>query len=282
MIEVLRTGIATTIQDAGRVGWAHLGVGRSGAADPDSYALANRLVGNPAGAAVLETSGGLQLRTTATAMVAITGGACRIDVTDGPPLGPNAPGLLGAGAVLVLGPVRAGLRTYVAVRGGLATPVVLGSRSRDTLGRVGPEVLEAGVIDIGADPGTPVPVDLAPQRPWATDIGIVPGPRLDWFTTEAWALLTGQTYAVGAESDRVGVRLSGALALRRSRPGELASEGLVLGAVQVPPDGQPIVMLADHPTTGGYPVIAVVDDASLGAIVQAAPGTVLRLRTSGA
>jgi biotin-dependent carboxylase-like uncharacterized protein len=280
MIEIVRRGLATSIQDRGRPGWAHLGIGRSGAADLGALGLANRLVGNPSDAAAIETSGGFHLRVLAPTVVAISGASPPVEVDGGPPLGVGSPQSLPAGAIVRVGMPRRGLRTYVAVRGGLATPMLLGSRSWDTLGRIGVELADGDVLAIGEDPGTPIDTDVAPQRPWTEEIAILPGPRLDWFTPDAWQQLTTQPCVVAGETDRVGARLRLASPLRRSRTGELHSEGLVLGAVQVPPDGQPIVMLADHPVTGGYPVIAVVDEPSIASVAQASPGTRLRFRTA--
>ncbi len=280
MIEIVRRGLATSVQDRGRPGWAHLGVGRSGAADLGALGLANRLVGNPAGSAALETSGGLRVRVRTPAMVAVTGAPAAVTVAGGPPVGSGAPQWLPAGAEMRFAVPVVGLRTYVAFRGGLATVVVLGSRSLDTLGHIGTELADGDVLLVGADPGSPVGTDVAPQRPWPEEIGIVPGPRLDWFARDAWDLLTAQGYAVATDTNRVGARLRGGQPLRRARDGELAPEGIVLGAVQVPPDGQPIVMLADHPVTGGYPVIAVVEETSIAAVAQAAPGSHLRFRAS--
>lgn len=280
MIEVLATGIATTLQDHGRVGWAHLGVGRSGAADAVAHALVNRLVGNDEGAAALETSGGLRVRFAAPALVAVSGAPAVITVVAGPPMGHGHAHSLPAGAVLSIGAAPRGLRTYLAVRGGIAVDPVLGSRSRDTLGAIGPMV-EAGVhLPIGPDPGSALAVDVAPRRELGEVVGLLPGPRLDWFAEGTWELLCGQPYTVTGEVDRVGCRLRGAVPLTRRQQGELPSEGLVLGAVQVPPDRQPIVMLADHPVTGGYPVVAVVDDESIAVVAQARPGDVLRFRAA--
>lgn len=280
MIEVLAVGMATTVQDCGRPGWAHLGVGRSGAADASAHALANRLVGNAEALAMLETSGGLVLRCIAPALVAVTGAPAPLTVDGGPALGYGHAHVLPAGATLTVGVPRSGLRTYVAVRGGIDIAPVLGSRSRDTLGGIGSIVRVGDVLPIGADPGTPVAGEVAPARPSGDIVGVLPGWRRDWFAAGAWALLCGQPYTVGNDVDRVGCRLAGTRPLDRAVTDELPSEGLVLGAVQVPPDGQPIVMLADHPTTGGYPVIAVVDDVSLGIVAQARPGDTLRFRAA--
>ncbi|MFI7210390.1 biotin-dependent carboxyltransferase family protein [Micromonospora maritima] len=280
MIEVLRAGPLTTVQDQGRPGWAHLGVPRSGALDPDALRLANRLVGNPEDAAGLEiTLTGCVLRVTRAVTVALTGAPADVLVEHG---GRRRAGDLGrplslpAGAVLLVGPARAGVRTWLAVGGGIAVEPVLGSRATDTLSGLGPPPLRDGDrLPLGPPAGPPPPVDLAVTRPVPDEVRLTvrPGPRQDWFTPAALDLLCGDAYTVGPDSNRVGARLAGA-ALPRARAGELPSEGLVLGAVQVPPDGQPLVFLADHPTTGGYPVIGVVDDVT--PLAQARPGTTVR------
>jgi allophanate hydrolase subunit 2 len=165
------------------------------------------------------------------------------------------------------------------VGGGVAVPAVLGSRSTDTLSGLGPAVVRDGdVLPVGAAAGLPAGVDLAPYPEVGGDLvlRVWPGPRRDWFTAEAVATLLGAVWRVSATSNRVGVRLGGPV-LGRAVGGELPSEGLVVGAVQVPSGGEPLVFLADHPTTGGYPVIGVVDDAGLALCAQARPGTPVRL-----
>ena len=183
-----------------------------------------------------------------------------------------------AGKTLSVGPAREEVRSYVAVSGGIDVEPVLGSRSTDTLAWVGPPRVSAGQrLRVGRRRGRPATVDAAPVAPRARVLTLHRGPRSDWLADEAWAGLHGASYVVAPESDRVGLRLSGA-ALRRSREGELPSEGIVLGAVQLPPSGQPIVFLADHPTTGGYPVVAVADPAGLDACAQWRPGERVTLR----
>lgn len=283
MIEVVGPGPLCTVQDAGRVGWAHLGVGRSGAADRAALALANRLVGNAADAAALEcTFGGAQLRFHAAVLLALTGAECDVVVDDGPPLGFRQPTAVPAGARVVLGPPSRGLRTYIAVRGGIDVPAVVGSRGTDLLNGLGPPPIIAGdLLAIGDDPLTPIPTEFAPPsagHEWP--ITIWPGPRADWFAPAAWIALAQSPYVVLPASNRIGVRLSG-VALERAVTAELLSEGIVEGAIQVPNDGQPLIFLADHPTTGGYPVIAVVDPAEIDRIAQARPGDTLRFRWRG-
>jgi biotin-dependent carboxylase-like uncharacterized protein len=281
VIEVVRAGPLTTVQDLGRHGWAHLGVPRSGALDAPALRLANRLVGNPEGAAGLEvTATGCVLRLEVAATVAVAGAPAPITV-DGRPRAIGTPLAVRAGESLALGPALVGLRTYVAVSGGIAVPPVLGSRSTDTLSGLGPAPLRDGdSLPLGADSGRlPVPstVDFVPfsSPPDAVVLRIRLGPRDDWFTEEAVELLCGTPYTLTPFENRVGARLAGA-ALPRAKAGELPSEGIVLGAVQVPSDGLPLVFLADHPTTGGYPVVGVVDAADLPLLAQARPGTTVR------
>lgn len=273
-VTVLEPGPLTTVQDAGRAGQAALGIGRSGACDRTSYGLANRLVGNQDGAAVLEvTFGGLVLRADCDALVVTTGARC-------PGAPHNAPQVLRAGRELRLGPPPAGLRTYVAVRGGLDVPPVLAARSTDVLAGIGPDPVSAGtVLPVGTRRADLPGVDVAavPEPPAGeVSVRVSPGPRRDWFSDDAWQRLLAQPWSVTSESNRVGLRLDGE-ALMRSREGELVSEGMVRGALQVPPSGLPVLFLADHPVTGGYPVIAYVDDDAVDRCAQLRPGQALRL-----
>ncbi|MEV5733950.1 biotin-dependent carboxyltransferase family protein [Streptomyces sp. NPDC052292] len=280
---VVRAGALTTVQDRGRPGYAHLGVPRSGALDPRAAALVNRLAGNPAAAAVLETTvDGCALRPRSTVTVAVGGAPCPVTV-GGRPAAWGAPVVVPAGELLEVGAAVAGLRSYVAVSGGIAVEPVLGSRSRDLLSGLGPPPLADGVVlPLGAPVGPPARVDAAPQ-PGVPDelvLRVTLGPRDDWFTASALRTLTTRAYRVSPAGNRIGLRTEGP-ALERARAGELPSEGMVLGAVQVPPDGRPVVFLADHPTTGGYPVIAVVRAADLPAAAQAVPGTPVRFVAAG-
>ena len=212
-------------------------------------------------------------------LVAVTGAPAAVTV-DGRAAPFSAPWTLAPGAVLGLGVPPAGLRTYLAVRGGIAVPPVLGSRSTDTLSGLGPAPLAPGdrlpVGDLAAEEPF---VDIAPVRPPSPVpvLRVLPGPRRDWLDPAAWTALTTQEWTVTADSNRVGLRLAGPQ-LTRARTDELPSEGLVAGAVQVPPDGAPVLFLADHPVTGGYPVLAVVATADLGAAAQLRPGDSLRFR----
>ncbi|MEU8653405.1 biotin-dependent carboxyltransferase family protein [Streptomyces sp. NPDC048737] len=275
---VVRAGALTTVQDRGRPGHAHLGVPRSGALDAPAAALGNRLVGNPSGTAVLETTlDGCAVRPRCAVTVAVTGAPCRV-VVDGRPAAWGTPVRVPAGAVLDVGRAVCGVRSYVAVGGGVAVDPVLGSRSTDLLSGLGPAPLTDGtVLPLGRAGAPCAHVDVAPQPAPPTELvlRVTLGPRDDWFTPEAVRVFTSRAYRVSAASNRIGLRTEGP-ALDRAATGELPSEGMVLGAVQVPPDGGPVVFLADHPTTGGYPVVGVVRPSDLPHAAQAAPGTPVR------
>jgi biotin-dependent carboxylase-like uncharacterized protein len=277
-LHVVRAGALTTVQDLGRPGWAHLGVPRGGALDVPALRLANHLVGNPAHLAGLETTlTGCELRFTTDVTVAVTGATTDVTV-DGHPAVWGAPVAVPAAAVLGVGRAAAGVRSYLAVTGGVDVPPVLGSRSTDTLTGIGPAPLADGaVLPVGTPRSPAAAVEPAPGGTPAGDlcVRVTLGPRDDWFTGPALRLLTATAWTVTPASNRVGMRLDGP-PLRRRSDEELPSEGVVLGAVQVPADGRPIVFLADHPTTGGYPVIAVVDLGDLPALAQARPGATLR------
>lgn len=269
---VLATGPLTTFQDAGRPGQASSGIGRSGACDRAAYALANRLVGNPAGSAVLEvTFGGLRLLAQRDAVLATTGARCAGHFPH------QAPTALQAGEQLRLGPPVTGLRTYVGVRGGFDIEPVLGSRSTDVLGGLGPAAVSVGdELAVGepllsASGGEPAAEPVGGEL----SVNVLPGPRRDWFTDAAWAALLASPYTVSMQSNRVGLRLEGTL-LDRVRTDELQSEPMMRGAIQVPPSGQPVLFLADHPVTGGYPVLAYVVDDDVDRCGQLRPGQTLR------
>ena len=254
MISVESWGIAGSVVDRGRAGLAWLGQSRGGAVDVVSLSLANRLVGNAEGSAGIETSGGLTLRVSQPTMIALTGAVAEVSVNNGPAVGWGSPVSLPAGAQLRVGRLMDGVRLYIAVRGGVSR--------------------EADVLRVGSDPATSAATQAAPRAAASTQLRVWPGPRTQWFQPTAWVSLMSTTFEVTGTS-RVGVRLQGA-ALLRLDDRQLPSEGVVEGAVQVPPDGQPIIMLADHPTTGGYPVIAVIDPADLHHVAQAPLGTTLR------
>jgi biotin-dependent carboxylase-like uncharacterized protein len=273
-LRVVATGPSVLVQDLGRLGLAHLGVPRAGALDAPAAALARRLVGGAPDDAVLEVLlGGLEVvleaDTGSGAWVAVTGAPCPVAV-DGraAPLGRAV--WVPAGSRLVLGRPATGLRSYLAVDGGLPVAEVLGSRSSDTLAGVGPAPVRVGDrLPVGVRRGEPGRAEVPPARATGP-LRLHPGPRSAW-CEDPLAALTSGAWTVGADSDRVGLRLHGEPLVRR-RTEELPSEGMVLGAVQVPPDGQPVVFLADHPPTGGYPVVAVVEEADLWRCAQLRPG----------
>jgi biotin-dependent carboxylase-like uncharacterized protein len=279
-ILVRQPGLLTTVQDLGRHGLAHLGVPTAGAVDRRAFALANRLVGNPPGAAALEiTVAGPELELETGGWVALTGGRAEATL-DGRPLPMDVAVRAGAGQVLAVGQLTSGLRAYLAVRGGIDVDPVLGSRSTDTLATLGPPPLsEGGRLPLGGDaPGDPfLQVAPTPRVDPEPLLRAVRGPRDDLFTEDALATLLATAWTVSSDSDRTGIRLEGP-ALARRHQVELASEGMVEGSLQVPPDGHPILFLANHPTTGGYPVIAVVAGPDLPLAAQARPGTRLRFR----
>jgi biotin-dependent carboxylase-like uncharacterized protein len=264
-LEVESAGVLTTVQDRGRLGLAHLGVPRAGALDQPAADLANRLLGNDPDAAVLEvTLGGFSARLSAGTWVALTGAG----------VGHPAARWYDAGRSVEV-PVPAwGVRSYVAVGGGFQVEPVLGSRSTDTLAWVGPPRVEAGAVLHVAGHADPAPVDV-PRLPRPGPLRVHAGPHEDFFEDTVLADLCAATYVVRPESNRVGLRLEGPSVGRRGSR-ELASEGMVLGAVQVPPDGQPVVLLADHPPTGGYPVVAVVHPDDLWRCGQLRPGERVR------
>ena len=274
-LHVERAGPLTTVQDRGRTGLAHLGVPRAGPLDVPAAEFANRLVGNGPEAALLEvTWGGLELTTADGVWVAVTGAPVPLDVDGAARAGDRAE-WLPPGARLRLGAPRAGVRSYLAVAGGVAVEPVLGSRATDTLAWVGPPRVEDGAkLPVGEPTGPPAAVD-APRPRRAGPLRVWPGPRSDWFGGDALERLCSTSYVVGEASNRIGLRLDGP-APERVRDDELPSEGMVLGAVQVPPGGQPVVFLADHPPTGGYPVLAVVHPDDLWQCAQLRPGEELR------
>lgn len=280
-LEVTAVGPQVTVQDLGRPGQAHLGVPRSGALDEPAHRLANRLVGNPESAATLECLGGrLAFRSRTAVTVAVTGAQLPVRV-DGRGRDWGHAVAVPAGATVELGDVTRGLRAYLAVSGGLDVEPVLGSRATDLLSGLGPEPVSDGdVLPVGTPTGDPVPVDaVAPVRV-GRELRVRLGPREDWFEERSVRALDRATYVVGNRSNRIGLRLEGERIRWRDQE-ELSSEGMVLGAVQVPPNGQPVVFLHDHPTTGGYPVVGVVVPEDLAACAQLRPGEEVTLRVVG-
>ena len=291
-IEVLAPGALTTIQDLGRPGWAHIGVPCSGAADRASLVLANRLLGNDDGAAALETTlTGPRLRFDGPAELALTGAPVPARVGERV-VAMNEAFQVDAGDELRVGTAQAGLRTYIAFRAGLDLALVLGSAATDVLTGLGPAPLARGAVlqtrtghalcgggGRTSRPPAPCPPPPLLELPDPVRLRVIVGPRSDWFSDASIKRLLNDEFTVSHASNRIGARLDGP-PMERARGGELLSEGLVPGALQVPAGGRPILLLADHPTTGGYPVIAVVHSQDLSLAAQLRPGQRLRFLTS--
>lgn len=273
---VVSPGVQTLVEDLGRAGRASLGLGTSGAADRASASLANACVGNHRTAAVLENLlGRLVVRALHPCLVAVTGAIGPLTI-DGVDADPGTPLRLRAGQELFLGMATSGLRRYLALRGGVDVPRTLGSRASDLLAGLGPAPLVAGqVLPRGLLAAhDPHPVT---QPGITTDATFHDGPRLDWLDQASLARLDDSRWTVSPVSDRTAVRLVGT-PLTWATTRELPSEGVLPGAIQVPPGGEPLIFLADHPTTGGYPVVGVLDDAGLAAAAQWRPGSGITLR----
>ena len=282
-LEVLATGPLALLEDLGRPGLAHLGVTRSGAADRHSHTLANRLVANPPDRATIEiTFGGFSARVRGGDVVVAVTGADADPAVDGLPFGSNSIHHVRDGQTISLGTPRSGLRSYLAVRGGVEAEPVLGSRSHDVLSAIGPPPLRPGdVLPIGAHASDFPELDQAPVAPITGDVldlVVVPGPRDDWFADPDALVRTD--WVVSERSDRVGMRLTGRPLDTRVPDRQLPSEGATRGAIQVPPNGLPVILGPDHPVTGGYPVIGVVVDHDVDRVAQARPGQHVRLHWS--
>ena len=278
-LEVMATGPLALIQDLGRPGLAAMGVGRSGAADRRSFRLGARLLAQEYECAAIEvTLGGLEVRAQGDLMLALTGAPAPATI-EASQVAHLSPFLLGHGRTLLLGAPPAGLRTYLSVRGGIAVPAVLGSRSTDVMSGLGPAPLRAGdLLPVGPSPSAFPNIDVAPLRSLTRGpilVRALLGPRADWLADPR--LMAGIPWRVSRRSNRVGIRLEGqALERHESRRGqELLSEGVAHGSIQVPPGGEPVLFLADHPVTGGYPVVAVVRDEDIDLAAQAVPGQTL-------
>ncbi|TGD89801.1 5-oxoprolinase/urea amidolyase family protein [Mycolicibacterium sp. CH28] len=279
-LEVLRTGPLALLEDLGRPGLAHAGVTRSGAADRGSHRLANRLVANPDDRATVEiTLGGFAARVRGGAVDIAVTGADADPAVGGVPFGTNSVHHVRDGEVISLGAPHSGLRSYLAVRGGIAVEPVLGSRSYDTMSAIGPRPLCPGdVLPVGSHSDGYPELDQAPVAAIAEDLlelRVVPGPRDDWFTDPD--ALVHTDWIASDRSDRVGMRLTGRPLTCRWPDRQLPSEGAARGAIQVPPNGQPVILGPDHPVTGGYPVIGVVIDADTDKAAQVRPGQTVRL-----
>ena len=270
------------MQDLGRPGRAHLGIAGSGALDRGALRTANRLVGNAQDAAAIEiTLGGFRATATADGWFALAGAWGRIRLDDRE-VDPYQAHRWHAGEQLHVDWFDHGARAYLALRGGIAAPVSVGSRATDVMSGVGPAPLRAG-DEVGTGDASAGPIPPVDVSPWGAphddllEIALEPGPRADWFPASSRAALFDAVWTVTGDADRVGIRLDGPV-LERHRTGELPSEGMTPGALQVPPGGRPTILMADGPVTGGYPVIAVATDAALDLLAQARPGTGIRFR----
>ncbi|WCZ34175.1 MULTISPECIES: 5-oxoprolinase subunit B/C family protein [Corynebacterium] len=276
-------GLQTLYQDLGRQGNGNLGVTTSGSTDRASARTANAAVGNKRNATLLENVGGLTMTALAETVICVTGADADITV-GGRPAPLATPTIVPAGAEVVVKPARLGFRTYVAVRGGLIADTELDSAATDMLSGLGPKPLAAGdTIAMSLTPpqsaNSLLTNPLRVERDGADVVGVVRcvlGPRDDWFDQDAVDRFFATTFTVTGDSNRVGLRLESDAPLTRSRDGELPSEGMVAGSVQIPPSGQPVLFLRDHAVTGGYPVIATVINEDVDIAAQLPPGGKLR------
>lgn len=286
-IEIVRAPLQLLVQDRGRFGRAALGIPASGAADRVALADANRAVGNDPGAAGLEAIGAGAYRFRGAGVAVVTGAIGELLLTGDDdrerPVVHGVPFATADGDLLEVGHPQRGLRYLIGVRGGVAAPSVLGSRATDTLSGLGPAPVQTGdVLPIGtAARHAAEPFFVGRELPAPGELVVLTvtlGAHDDWFTDTGLRTLREQEWEVTVRSDRIGIRLHGATPLERAVPGELPSEAVVTGAIQVPADGQPVVFLADHPTTGGYPVIAALTADALDLAAQLPPGVRVRFR----
>lgn len=293
-LSVLEPGLFTTVQDLGRPGHARVGVSAAGAADAVALRLANRLAGNPDGAPALEmTLVGGTFRFDAPGFVAVAGAEMRASI-DGRPLPAWSAAPVPAGATLACGAAAAGARAVLAVGGGLVVPPFLGSASTHVPSRLGGlegralrpgDLLRLGAADSIPDPR---PRHVRPDllAALATTIAtgavvtlrVTSGPQADRFDEQARRLFAGSEYRVSGASDRMGLRLEGPPVAPPGR-GAMLTEGMPLGAIQIPPAGRPVILFVDHQTTGGYPVIASIASVDLPAVAQLRPGGRVRFAT---
>lgn len=289
-LEIRTPGLQAVLQDLGRPGQAGQGVAASGAMDRGALRLANRLVGNGGDSACIEIAlGGFELISRGETVVAVTGahGSLTLTTAEGRRWSPPrwAPLALADGDRLAIAAPTAGVRSYLAVRGGFAREPVMGSLSFDTLAQVGPPPLAAGdrlgVHPVARGGIVELPPLAAPAQPKAADtvvLDVLLGPRSDWFTPAALTVFGEQAWTVTPQSNRVGIRVEGEQALERAITDELPSEGTAHGAIQVPASGQPVLFLADHPLTGGYPVIACIAPWHLDLAGQIPVGATVRFQ----
>ncbi|HBY9716933.1 TPA: carboxyltransferase domain-containing protein [Klebsiella aerogenes] len=288
VLKVISRGLQMLFQDDGRRGYSALGVSTSGAADRGALHSANRIVGNAPDEACLEfIPGGVTLVVQQDGLAAVTGSECAITLStaggDCHTLPTWQPLDIRAGDELTFGPAIRGCRCYLSLRNGFAVSAVLRSCASDTLGGIGPAAVQNGDVINGKSTRTSLPVSESetPVHPLPTagetvTLDVNMGPRTDWFIHEAIAQFCQKNWLVTSLSDRTGLRLKADVPLARTETRELSSEGLLPGAIQVPPDGNPILFLTDAPVTGGYPVIGYVADHHLDLAGQLASGVHIR------
>jgi len=285
-ISVLDPGFATTVQDLGRYGCAHLGISPSGAADSLAFRTANLMVGNHENAPALEmTLSGVRLKFGESAVISIAGAECSFEI-DGNPVSRRQAVQIGSGAVLKCGRMSNGVRTYLAVQGGFDVPLVLGSASTNMVARFGGvqgRMLRKGdQLQIGTLPVRKARVLDVENMPRSgitgeTTFRVTRGVQQEWFAADALLTFFSQPFKVTEQCGRTGIRLVGEriAALNTS---QLLTDGIPLGAIQVPPEGQPIILFVDQQTTGGYPKIANVIAADMHLVGQLRPQDVVRFR----
>jgi antagonist of KipI len=289
-IMVVKPGWLTTVQDLGRYGYQQYGMPVSGAMDRYSYVLANRLTGNQDHAAALEiTLKGPELLFEHDSVIAVTGADLSPSVDGiGIPLWTSVP--VKAGSRMTFGTRRVGARSYLAITGGFDVPIVLGSRSTHIASQTGGmkgRTLAQGDVLIGGTPSLhqhatierSLPEKLRPIYSTVTTLRILPGPQGNAFLEQALAILTTNPYRLTSQSDRMGYRLEGPK-LGRRRAEQYISDGTAMGVLQVPPDEQPILLMADRQTTGGYPKLAIVISADLHLVGQLLPGDTIQFTTT--
>lgn len=279
MIELLRAGPLTTVQDLGRTHWRDRGISRCGALDDLALAQANLLVGNESGAAGLEfTLGPATLRFAADGCIAITGTDADA-MLDGRPVRPGWREAVRAGQTLTLAAPRERMRTVLAVAGGIDVPPALGSRSTDLKagfgGFEGRTLRDGDTLPWRPPAGAPTRRVGLRAPPWDARVRVLPGPEHDDFSAAAHEAFWSADWTLTPQSNRMGFRFAGPV-LDRVTTGDLPSHGVLPGVIQVPPSGQPIVLLADAQTTGGYPKIGVVIAADLWKLAQLRLGAPLR------
>ncbi len=261
VLRIVSPGVATTVQDAGRFGFAHLGLGSAGFVDRDEVARLNRAVGNEPNAAVIESAGGCVIEVESTMLCAASGWV--------------APRVLAEGERFEVRPARGRQWAYVALSGGVDGDARLGSLSADSMALLNPVPLETGTRIATKAVTADVPADVVVPSREVSLIRLWPGPQPERLGATVLSQLTSQTWTI-RENSRVGVRLGGHALTDLLDGGLASSEPMIVGAIQLPPDGMPIILSRDHPVTGGYPIAAVIEPLDLSAVLGRAYGESVR------